>query len=68
MQKFFNVSDLAMSIISKKQNLIQIESYLIQHSNRITFYFLLMMDIAKSETFKNFSILNKTSLFLMKLN
>ena len=32
------------------------------------FYFLLMMDIAKSETLKNFSILNKTLLFLMKLN
>ena len=31
------------------------------------FYFLLMMDIAKSETFKNFIILNKALLFLIKL-
>ena len=30
------------------------------------FYFLLMMDIAKSETFKNFIILNKALLFLIK--
>ena len=29
------------------------------------FYFLLMMDIAKSETFKNFIILNKALLFLI---
>ena len=33
----------------------------------LEFTFLLMMDIAKSETFKNFSILNKALLFLMKL-
>ena len=32
------------------------------------FYFLLMMDIAKSETFKNFIILNKALLFLIKLS
>ena len=32
------------------------------------FYFLLMMDIAKSETFKNFAILSKALLFLIKLN
>ena len=31
------------------------------------FYFLLMMDIVKSETFKNFIILNKALLFLIKL-
>ena len=31
------------------------------------FYFLLMMDIAKSETFKNFIILNKALLFLIKI-
>ena len=30
-------------------------------------YFLLMMDIAKSETFKSFTILNKASLLLIKL-
>ena len=30
------------------------------------FYFLLMMDIAKSETYKNFIILNKALLFLIK--
>ena len=27
-----------------------------------------MMDIAKSETFKNFTVLNKALLFLIKLN
>ena len=43
-----------MSIISKKQNLI--------------LYFLLMMDIAKSETFKKFSIWNKALLFSIELN
>ena len=32
------------------------------------FYFLLMMDIAKSETFKNFIILNKALLFVIKLS
>ena len=32
------------------------------------FYFLLMMDIAKSETFTNFIILNKALLFLIKLS
>ena len=32
------------------------------------FYFLLMMDKAKSETFKNFIILNKALLFLVKLS
>ena len=32
------------------------------------FYFLLMMDIAKFETFKNFTILNKTLLFAIKLH
>ena len=31
------------------------------------FYFLLMMDIVKSEMFKNFIILNKALLFLIKL-
>ena len=43
-----------MSIISKKQNLI--------------LYFLLMMDIAKSETFKKFCIWNEALLFSIKLN
>ena len=32
------------------------------------FYFLLMMDIAKSETFKNFIILNRALMFLIKLS
>ena len=32
------------------------------------FYFLLVMDIAKSETFRSFTILNKDLLFLIKLN
>ena len=32
------------------------------------FYFLQMMDIAKSQTSKNFTILNKALLFLIKLN
>ena len=36
--------------------------------NCFRFYFLLMMDIAKYETFKNFIILNKALLFLIKLN
>ena len=43
-----------MSIISKKQSLI--------------LYFLLMIDKAKSEAFKKFSIWNKALLFSIKLN
>ena len=54
--KFFNVSDLGMFIIKK------IWKRFYFYLNKILF--LLMMDIAKSETFKNFSILNQALLFL----
>ena len=47
-QNFFNVSDLAMFIIKKIWKIFYF------YLNKILF--LLMMDIAKSETFKNFSI------------
>ena len=36
--------------------------------NSYSILILLMMDIAKSETFKNFTILNKALLFSVKLN
>ena len=56
-QNFFNVSGLAMFIIKKIWKIFYF------YLNKILF--LLMMDIAKSETFKNFSVLNQALLFLI---
>ena len=58
--------NLATFITRKKQNFIQLESNSNFYLNKIIF--LLMIDVTKYETFRNFNISNKVLLFLIKLN
>ena len=63
--RFYSIA--ALCITFTEMCLLSFEtSCLLFHCFR--FYFLLMMDIAKSETFKNFIILNKALLFLIKFS